>query len=128
MLPDLPISPFIDVGEIDSDKNYQLNDTDYARMVAILRLAVPYAGLICTAREKADVRREVMQYGVSQIDGGSKIEIGAYSEDSAAHQNLNRAQFQLSDSRSLHHVIETLLDDGFVPSFCTACYRKGRTG
>ena len=73
-----------------SGKNYQLNDTDYARMVAILRLAVPYAGLICTAREKADVRREVMRYGVSQIDGGSKIEIGAYSEDSAAHRSEER--------------------------------------
>ena len=97
-------------------------------MVAILRLAVPYTGLICTAREKADVRREVLQYGVSQIDGGTKLEIGAYSEEPEVQQNLNRSQFQVSDSRSLHHVIDTLLDDGYLPSFCTACYRKGRTG
>ena len=128
------------------DKKYELNDADYARMVAILRLAVPYTGLICTAREKADVRREVLQYGVSQIDGGTKLEIGAYAEtqphskglsgslekteteDPKAQTNLNRAQFQVSDSRSLHHVIDTLLDDGYLPSFCTACYRKGRTG
>jgi len=132
------------------DKKYELSDADFARMVAILRLAVPYTGLICTARESADVRREVLQYGVSQIDGGTKLEIGAYSEtqlpiqgqneileksDSVAfskktelQQNLNREQFQVNDSRSLHHVIDTLLDDGFLPSFCTACYRKGRTG
>jgi 2-iminoacetate synthase len=110
------------------NKQYELSDTDYARMVAILRLAVPYTGLICTARENAEVRREVLQYGVSQIDGGTKLEIGAYAEETEAPQNLNREQFQVSDSRSLHHVIDTLLDDGYLPSFCTACYRKGRTG
>jgi len=110
------------------DKKYELNDADFARMVAILRLAVPYTGLICTAREKADVRREVLQYGVSQIDGGTKLEIGAYSKDADAPQDLNREQFHVSDSRSLHHVIDGLLDDGYLPSFCTACYRKGRTG
>jgi 2-iminoacetate synthase len=110
------------------DKKYELNDSDYARMVAILRLAVPYTGLICTAREKADVRREVLQYGVSQIDGGTKLEIGAYSEEAGAAQNLNREQFQVSDSRSLQYVIDSLMDDNYLPSFCTACYRKGRTG
>ena len=110
------------------DEKYALSDTDYARMVAILRLAVPYTGLICTAREKAEVRREVLQYGVSQIDGGTKLEIGAYAEKSDATQNLNREQFQINDSRSLHNVIDTLLDDSYLPSFCTACYRKGRTG
>ena len=110
------------------DEKYALNDGDYARMVAILRLAVPYTGLICTAREKAEVRHEVLQYGVSQIDGGTKLEIGAYAEKSDATQNLNREQFQINDSRSLHNVIDTLLDDSYLPSFCTACYRKGRTG
>jgi 2-iminoacetate synthase len=110
------------------DKKYELSDADFAKMVAILRLAVPYTGLICTAREKAEVRREVLQYGVSQIDGGTKLEIGAYAEQSAEPQNLNREQFKISDSRSLHNVIDTLLDDGYLPSFCTACYRKGRTG
>ncbi|MCL2098490.1 MAG: [FeFe] hydrogenase H-cluster radical SAM maturase HydG [Bacteroidales bacterium] len=110
------------------NKKYEMSDADYARMVAILRLAVPYTGLICTARENAEVRREVMQYGVSQIDGGAKLELGAYSEDTEAPQNLNREQFHVSDSRSLHHVIDSLLDEGYLPSFCTACYRKGRTG
>ena len=110
------------------DKKYELSDVDFVRMVAILRLAVPYTGLICTARESADVRREVLQYGVSQIDGGTKLEIGAYSENAGAPQDLNREQFHVSDSRSLHHVIDSLLDDSYLPSFCTACYRKGRTG
>jgi 2-iminoacetate synthase len=109
------------------DKKYEMSDADYARMVAILRLAVPYTGLICTAREKAEVRREVLQYGVSQIDGGTKLEIGAYSQDETP-QDLNREQFEISDSRSLHNVIDNLLEDGYLPSFCTACYRKGRTG
>ena len=113
---------------MDIDEKYALSDTDYARMVAILRLAVPYTGLICTAREKAEVRREVLQYGVSQIDGGTKLEIGAYAEKAEAPQNLNREQFKINDSRSLHHVIDTLFDDEYLPSFCTACYRKGRTG
>jgi 2-iminoacetate synthase len=110
------------------DKKYALSDADFARMVAILRLAVPYTGLICTARENADVRREVLQYGVSQIDGGTKLEIGAYSQKIKAPQDLNREQFHVSDSRSLAHVIDTLFDDDYLPSFCTACYRKGRTG
>jgi len=110
------------------NKQYKLSDADFVRMVAILRLAVPYTGLICTARENSDVRHEVLQYGVSQIDGGTKLEIGAYSEKSNTPQDLNREQFHVSDSRSLHHVIDTLLDDGYLPSFCTACYRKGRTG
>jgi len=110
------------------EQKHALSDADFARMVAILRLAVPYTGLICTARENANVRREVLQYGVSQIDGGTKLEIGAYAEKTDTSQNLNREQFTINDSRSLHHVIDTLLDDGYLPSFCTACYRKGRTG
>jgi len=109
------------------DKKYELSDADFTRMVAILRLAVPYTGLICTARESAEVRSEVLQYGVSQIDGGTKLEIGAYSEEEAP-QDLNREQFHIGDSRSLCHVIDSLFDDGYLPSFCTACYRKGRTG
>ena len=107
---------------------HELSDADFARMVAILRLAVPYTGLICTAREKAEVRREVLQYGVSQIDGGTKLEIGAYAKKDGTPQDLNREQFHVGDSRALEHVIDDLLDDDYLPSFCTACYRKGRTG
>ncbi|MDR0796648.1 MAG: [FeFe] hydrogenase H-cluster radical SAM maturase HydG, partial [Tannerella sp.] len=121
-----PLSPNSHPSPLNAQ--FSLSDSDYARMVAILRLAVPYTGLICTAREKAEVRREVLQYGVSQIDGGTKLEIGAYAEKTGSQQDLNREQFHISDSRSLVHVIDSLLDDSYLPSFCTACYRKGRTG
>jgi 2-iminoacetate synthase len=108
------------------NNGYQVPDNDFARMIAILRLAVPYTGMILTAREPASVRKEVMQYGISQIDAGTKIEIGAYAENAA--QNLNKAQFKINDDRGLNEVIDELIETGHVPSFCTACYRLGRTG
>ena len=96
--------------------------------MAILRLAVPYTGMILTARENARLRKEVMQFGVSQIDGGTRIELGSYTDTQNEDQNLNREQFHIGDSRSLGEVIDELLEDGYLPSFCTACYRLGRTG
>jgi len=93
----------------------------------VLRLSVPYTGLILTAREPAELRRVVMGFGVSQIDAGSRIELGGYTEAGDA-QVLEREQFQLGDIRSLDAVMGELLTDGYVPSFCTACYRLGRTG
>jgi 2-iminoacetate synthase len=107
---------------------YYVNDSDFGRLVAILRLAVPYTGMILTARESPAVRKEVMNYGVSQIDGGTKIELGAYAQTENEQQNLTREQFFIGDSRTLDQVMEELIDDGFIPSFCTACYRLGRTG
>jgi 2-iminoacetate synthase len=109
-------------------EQYIVNDKDFGRLVAILRLAVPYTGMILTARESPALRKEVIQYGVSQIDGGTKIEIGAYAGSLNEEQNLNREQFFINDSRSLDEVIDELLDQDFIPSFCTACYRLGRTG
>ncbi len=117
-----------DAASLDIDDKYEVSDDDFKKLVAIIRLAVPYTGLILTAREDHNVRREVLQYGVSQIDGGTKIEIGKYSEISNEDQNLNREQFKIADERSLSEVIDELLDDNFLPSFCTACYRLGRTG
>jgi 2-iminoacetate synthase len=108
--------------------NYMVSDNDFKKLVAILRLAVPYTGLILTARETADVRGEVMEYGVSQIDGGTKIELGGYSDIKNEDQNLNREQFRISDPRSLAEVIDELLEKDYIPSFCTSCYRMGRTG
>ena len=105
-----------------------VGDDDFKKLVAILRLAVPYTGLILTARETPEVRKEVMQYGVSQIDGGTKIELGSYSDSHNEEQNLNREQFKISDARSLAEVIDELLDNDYIPSFCTSCYRMGRTG
>jgi len=107
-----------------------VDDRDFVKLVAILRLAVPYTGLILTARENAEIRRKVMEFGVSQIDAGSRIELGGYAEDEGGGkaQCADREQFELGDVRSLDGVMHELLEDGYVPSFCTACYRLGRTG
>jgi 2-iminoacetate synthase len=117
-----------DAKSLNIDNKYQTTDEDFKKLVAILRLAVPYTGLILTARESPDVRREVMQYGVSQIDGGTKLEIGSYSDSKNEEQNLNREQFRISDPRSLAEVVDELLTNDYLPSFCTSCYRMGRTG
>jgi len=109
------------------DERYLVSDHDFKRLVAILRLAVPYTGLILTAREPAALRREVMAFGVSQIDAGSRIELGGYTEVGDA-QVIERGQFELGDIRSLDEVMRELLSDDYIPSFCTACYRLGRTG
>ena len=95
--------------------------------MAILRLSVPYAGLVCTAREPPAVRREILPFGVSQIDAGSRIELGGYTE-AGETQAAEREQFQLGDIRPLDAVVRELLVNGYIPSFCTACYRLGRTG
>lgn len=119
-----------DASMINKDDRYIVSDEEFTRLVAILRLAVPYTGMILTAREGEKVRKEVMRFGVSQIDGGTKIEIGNYSQDETQNkaQDLNREQFKINDDRSLAEVIDELLEDNFLPSFCTACYRLGRTG
>lgn len=113
---------------LDFEGKYLVSDADFAKLVAILRLAVPYTGMILTARENAALRREVIQYGVSQIDGGTKLELGSYSQSLNQEQDLNREQFKINDDRSLNEVIDELLENDFLPSFCTACYRLGRTG
>ena len=112
---------------VDTSTMQLVNDDQFKRLVAILRLAVPYTGLIMTAREKADLRREVMAFGVSQIDAGSNIEIGGYTAG-ADKQRREREQFELGDTRSLDEVIRELLEADYIPSFCTSCYRLGRTG
>lgn len=117
-----------DATSLNLDNKYQTNDDDFKKLVAILRLAVPYTGLILTARENPDVRREVMQFGVSQIDGGTKLELGSYSDEKNEEQNLNREQFKINDARSLAEIIDELLSNDYIPSFCTSCYRMGRTG
>ncbi len=111
----------------DIDDRWLVDDASFKRLIAILRLSVPYTGMILTAREPAALRREVMAFGVSQIDAGSRIEIGGYTEAGDA-QSMEREQFELGDIRSLDTVMRELLQDGYIPSFCTACYRLGRTG
>ncbi len=104
-----------------------VSDADFKRVIATLRLAVPYTGLILTAREDAGLRRDLLRFGISQIDAGSRIEIGGYTEKEE-RQIADREQFELGDTRSLDTVMRELLQDGYLPSFCTACYRLGRTG
>ena len=106
---------------------HEVSDYDFKRLVAILRLSVPYTGMILTARERPELRREVMGFGCSQIDAGSRVELGGYTEAGDA-QVMEREQFSLGDIRSLDEVMGELLQDGYLPSFCTACYRLGRTG
>ncbi|MCZ4694253.1 [FeFe] hydrogenase H-cluster radical SAM maturase HydG [Ancylomarina euxinus] len=110
------------------DPAYEVSDDDFIRLVAILRLAVPYTGLILTARETKELREEVIKLGVSQIDAGTNIQLGGYSEKNHEEQKLDHEQFEIGDTRSLGEVIDELLDKQYLPSFCTACYRKGRTG
>jgi len=113
---------------LDIDKKYLVNDEDFTKLVAILRLAVPYTGMILTARESVQIRDQIMEFGISQIDGGTNIEMGGYSEDNKDEQDLDKEQFQINDNRSLAEIIEELIEKDHIPSFCTACYRVGRTG
>ncbi len=118
-----------DASDYQIDERYKVTDEEFVRLIAILRLAVPYTGMILTAREPSFVRDEVLQFGCSQIDGGTRLELGAYAEeDRKKLQNLNLEQFLINDSRSLNEVIDELINKDYIPSFCTACYRKGRTG
>lgn len=117
-----------DASSASVDPRYMVSHEEFIRLVAILRLAVPYTGMILTARENPMVRREVMKFGVSQIDGGTKLELGSYSDSVNEEQDLNKEQFKINDSRSLNEIIDELIEDEYLPSFCTACYRKGRTG
>jgi 2-iminoacetate synthase len=114
---------------VQMDERWLVDDDEFKRLVAILRLSVPYTGMILTAREPAHVRQELLGFGVSQIDAGSRIELGGYTEAGDAQQQVcEREQFELGDVRSLDEVVGQLLADGYIPSFCTACYRLGRTG
>lgn len=101
-----------------------VSDADFKKIVAILRLAVPYTGMIMSTRENPDTRRETFELGVSQISAGSRTNPGGYAED----EREDMAQFSLGDHRPLDEVIRDVAQLDFIPSFCTACYRLGRTG
>jgi 2-iminoacetate synthase len=112
--------------ELCNHPPHRVSDAEFKRLVAILRLAVPYTGLILTCRESVALRNEILQFGVSQIDAGSNIGVGAYSQEDG--ESYRRSQFVLNDGRSLDQVIRELCEADFIPSFCTGCYRLGRTG
>ena len=102
---------------------HALTDDDFRRLVAVIRLAVPYTGIILSTRETAALREELIDVGVSQLSAGSKTDVGGYTED-----DKMTSQFELADERPQHEIIEALLKKGRLPSYCTACYRAGRTG
>jgi 2-iminoacetate synthase len=103
-----------------------VTDDVFRRIVAILRLAVPYTGMIISTRESARSRELVLDVGVSQISGGSRTSVGGYAD--GIEDAEKSAQFDISDTRTLDEIVAWLLELGYVPSFCTACYREGRTG
>ena len=104
-----------------------VTDSAFRRIVAILRIAVPYTGMIISTRESEQCRRDVLDVGVSQISGGSKTSVGGYA-DNSVECSEGSEQFDISDHRTLDQIVGWLLNLGYVPSFCTACYREGRTG
>lgn len=113
---------------LDIEKDHLVKDDEFVRLVSILRLAVPYTGMILTAREPAHVRDQILRFGVSQIDGGTNLELGGYAKGKHDTQDLTKGQFQINDNRSLSEIMDELINTGYIPSFCTACYRLGRTG
>ena len=102
-----------------------ISDDVFKKIVAVLRIAVPYTGLIISTRESQAARAAVLELGVSQISGGSRTSVGGYTTEERHNET---AQFDVSDTRTLDQVVNWLLELGYIPSFCTACYREGRTG
>lgn len=113
-----------DINPDDFDNG--IDDDTFAKLCAIIRISVPYTGMIVSTREGKAVREKVLPLGISQISGGSKTSVGGY--DIPEPEDENSAQFDVSDQRTLDEVVHWLMDLGYIPSFCTACYRAGRTG
>jgi len=110
-------------GAVLNEYPHAVDDQTFKKLVSIVRLAVPYTGIIISTRESAEMRRQLIRMGVSQLSGGSSVEVGGYSARRGGGE-----QFCVEDNREAGDIIEWLLDEGLVPSFCTACYRSGRTG
>ncbi len=118
------IQPADDIDPEDFDNG--ISDETFAKLIAIIRIAVPYTGMIISTRESAKVREKALRLGISQISGGSRTSVGGYVEEEKIEENS--AQFDVSDRRTLDEVVRWLMELGYIPSFCTACYREGRTG
>ena len=102
-----------------------ISDELFEKLIACIRIAVPYTGMIISTRENQSVREKVLGLGISQISGGSRTSVGGYCEEERPHDS---EQFDVSDQRTLDEVVNWLMKLGYIPSFCTACYREGRTG
>ncbi len=112
--------------DIDPDEfDNSLSDEMFCKIAACIRIAVPYTGMIISTRETPEVREKIIRLGVSQISGGSRTSVGGYCEEERPHDT---EQFDVSDNRTLDEVVNWLMTAGYIPSFCTACYREGRTG
>ncbi len=109
-----------------SSFNNEISDDIFAKIVACLRISVPYTGLIVSTRESQESRERVLHLGVSQISGGSKTSVGGYSD--LVVEDKSSEQFSINDTRTLDEIVRWLMELGYIPSFCTACYREGRTG
>ena len=107
---------------------HAVDDASFKKIIAVLRLAVPYTGIILSTRERAELRRDLFSVGVSQISAGSRTSPGAYKESAESIDKHEMEQFQLGDHRTLEEVVSDCTDLGYLPSFCTACYRLSRTG
>jgi 2-iminoacetate synthase len=108
------------------DYPHIISDEEFKRVVTVIRLSVPYIGIILSTRETKDIREELIDHGVSQVSAGSKTDVGGYHDEIEEEQTPD--QFELSDERSVLEVTKGLINSGYIPSYCTACYRKGRTG
>ncbi len=113
--------------DLASHPPHPVSDLEFRKLVAVLRLAVPYTGIIMSTRESAQIRRETFALGVSQISAGSRTNPGGYSEEDKRDRS-SEGQFSLGDHRGLDEVIRDISELGYIPSFCTGCYRLGRTG
>ncbi len=112
--------------DIDPDAfDNGISDETFAKITACIRLAVPYTGIIISTRETEETRSKLLRLGVSQVSGGSRTSVGGYTTEERPHDT---EQFDVSDQRTLDEVVKWLMDNGHIPSFCTACYREGRTG
>ena len=121
-VPRLKRADDIDPDEFDNG----ISDDIFAKICALIRISVPYTGMIISTRESQAVREKVLPLGVSQISGGSKTSVGGYAKEEPKEENSE--QFDVSDQRTLNQVVQWLMELGYIPSFCTACYREGRTG
>ncbi|HEY8910580.1 MAG TPA: [FeFe] hydrogenase H-cluster radical SAM maturase HydG [Desulfosporosinus sp.] len=123
-VPRLRAAEGVDLNELP----YLVTDDEFKKLVAVLRLAVPYTGMLLSTREEPKFRAEVLALGISQFSAGSCTGVGGYSEELGVNKTEQKPQFEVSDHRSPMEVIKGLCDSGYLPSYCTACYREGRTG
>ena len=116
----------VDPSDFDGGVDGGLTDDLFAKIIAIIRMAVPYTGMIMSTRESKEMRERALHLGISQISGASKTSVGGYDHEEPEEENS--AQFEIDDNRTLDEVVKWLIDMDYIPSFCTACYREGRTG